>query len=129
MSCKPTYKGVRYNSVEDLKSSIITPQQKQQALKAYSQYLEQNPNGNIEGFKKFTTQSSTSVAKEYTPESQLVTTQTSKKSSNNLVISELKRNFEGYKDSLSKLGINTIEDFDKLSLQEEEELVKKLCNP
>lgn len=35
------------------KSLSITPQQKQQALQQYSQYLEQNPNGDIEGFKKF----------------------------------------------------------------------------
>jgi hypothetical protein len=40
MSCKPTYKGKRYNSLEELKSSVITPQQKQQALQAYSQYLD-----------------------------------------------------------------------------------------
>jgi hypothetical protein len=32
---------------------IVTPQQKQQALQLYSQYLEQNPNGDIEGFKEF----------------------------------------------------------------------------
>ena len=31
----------------------ITPQQKQQAQQLYSQYLEQNPNGDIEGFKEF----------------------------------------------------------------------------
>jgi hypothetical protein len=35
------------------KNNQITPQQKQQALQQYSQYLEQNPNGNIEGFKEF----------------------------------------------------------------------------
>jgi len=40
MSCKPTYKGKRYNSLEELKSSVITPQQKQQALQLYSQYLD-----------------------------------------------------------------------------------------
>jgi hypothetical protein len=39
MSCKPTYKGKRYNSLEELKSSVITPQQKQQALQVYSSYL------------------------------------------------------------------------------------------
>jgi len=31
----------------------ITPQQKQEAQQLYSQYLEQNPNGNIEGFKNW----------------------------------------------------------------------------
>jgi predicted kinase len=31
----------------------ITPQQKQQALQQYSQYLQQNPNGNIEQFKSW----------------------------------------------------------------------------
>lgn len=30
-----------------------TPRQKQQALQAYSQYLEQNPNGNVEQFKSW----------------------------------------------------------------------------
>ena len=39
MSCLPTYKGKRYNSLEELKSSVLTPQQKQQALQIYSQYL------------------------------------------------------------------------------------------
>lgn len=33
--------------------SQITPQQKQQAISIYSQYLEQNPNGSVEGFKEF----------------------------------------------------------------------------
>jgi hypothetical protein len=32
---------------------IITPQQKQQALQLYSQYLEQNPNGSVEQFKSW----------------------------------------------------------------------------
>ena len=40
MSCKPTYKGKRYNSLEELKSSVITPQQKQQAQQLYSQYVD-----------------------------------------------------------------------------------------
>ena len=40
MACLPTYKGKRYNSLEELKSSQITPQQKQQALQLYSQYLD-----------------------------------------------------------------------------------------
>ena len=39
--------------VETSKIPKITPQQKQQAEQLYSQYLEQNPNGNIEGFKNF----------------------------------------------------------------------------
>jgi len=33
--------------------AAVTPQQKQKALQLYSQYLEQNPNGDIEGFKEF----------------------------------------------------------------------------
>ena len=40
MSCKPTYKGKRYNSIEELKSSVITSQQNQQAQQVYSQYLD-----------------------------------------------------------------------------------------
>ena len=40
MACLPQYKGKRYNSLEELKSSIITPQQKQQAQQIYSQYLD-----------------------------------------------------------------------------------------
>ena len=44
--------------LEDIKSEPIsnyelTPQQKQEAQQLYSQYLEQNPNGNIEGFKNW----------------------------------------------------------------------------
>ena len=42
------------NLVKDYKNNNqITPQQKQQTLQLYSQYLEQNPNGNIKGFKEF----------------------------------------------------------------------------
>jgi hypothetical protein len=42
MSCKPTYKGVRYNSLEELKSSVITPQQ---ILSMYlNETVEQNNN-------------------------------------------------------------------------------------
>src|SRR5699024_9909614 len=33
--------------------SKITLQQKQQAQQLYAQYLEQNPNGNVEGFKSW----------------------------------------------------------------------------
>ena len=41
MSCLPTYKGKRYNSLEELyKANQITPQQKQQAQQLYSQYLD-----------------------------------------------------------------------------------------
>lgn len=51
MSCKPTYKGVRYNSLEELyNANGVNTQQAQQR---YSQYLEQNPNGNVEQFKKW----------------------------------------------------------------------------
>jgi hypothetical protein len=54
MSCKPTYKGVRYNSLEELyKANGVNPQQKQQAQQLYSQYLEQNPNGTVEQFKSW----------------------------------------------------------------------------
>lgn len=57
MGCKPTYKGVRYNSLEELyNANGVNEQQKQQAQQLYSQYLEQNLNGDIEGIKKeFTT--------------------------------------------------------------------------
>lgn len=41
MSCKPTYKGVRYNSLDELyKVNGINQQQKQQAQQLYSQYLD-----------------------------------------------------------------------------------------
>lgn len=47
MNCKPTYKGVRYNSLEELKSSVLTPQKKQ-IQEIYSQYLQslEKPNTN-----------------------------------------------------------------------------------
>lgn len=38
---------------EPISNFEITPQQKQQAQQLYSQYLEQNPNGNVEGFKNW----------------------------------------------------------------------------
>lgn len=38
------------NKIKDLKALL---QQKQQALEVYSQYLEQNPNGNVEQFKSW----------------------------------------------------------------------------
>ena len=51
MSCKPTYKGIRYNSLEELyKANGVNTQQAQQL---YSEYLEQNPNGSIEQFKNW----------------------------------------------------------------------------
>ena len=41
MSCKPTYKGVRYNSLEELyNANGVNEQQKQQAQQQYSQYLD-----------------------------------------------------------------------------------------
>ena len=41
------------NNLVELELAKVTPQQKQQAQQLYSQYLEQNPNGDIEGFKNF----------------------------------------------------------------------------
>jgi hypothetical protein len=49
MSCKPTYKGVRYNSLEELyNANGVNEQQKQQAQQWYSQYLDSlnKPNTN-----------------------------------------------------------------------------------
>ena len=49
MSCKPTYKGVRYNSLEELyRANGVNEQQKQQAQQLYSQYLDSlnKPNTN-----------------------------------------------------------------------------------
>ncbi len=43
----------------------ITPQQKQQAQQLYSQYLEQNPNGNIEGFKEFVSNENNALKEKY----------------------------------------------------------------
>ena len=53
MACLPQYKGKRYNSLEELKSSIITPQQKQQAQQLYSFYLQTTNNPTIEEFKQW----------------------------------------------------------------------------
>ena len=40
MSCKPTYKRVRYNSLEELyNANGVNEQQKQQVQQLYSQYL------------------------------------------------------------------------------------------
>jgi len=58
--CLPTYKGKRYNSLEELyKANGVTEQQKQQAQQLYSQYLDTNPQAergskqDIQGFKEF----------------------------------------------------------------------------
>ena len=41
MSCKPTYKGIRYNSLEELyNANGVNKQQKQEAQQLYSQYLD-----------------------------------------------------------------------------------------
>ena len=51
MSCKPTYKGVRYNSLEELyKANGVNTQQAQQL---YSSYLQTTNNPTIEGFKQW----------------------------------------------------------------------------
>ena len=49
MSCKPTYKGVRYNSLEELyNANGVSAQQAQQL---YGSYLQTTNNPTIEGFK------------------------------------------------------------------------------
>jgi hypothetical protein len=53
MSCKPTYKGIRYNSLKELKSSVITPQQKRQAVSKFQEYVQTTGRQDIEGFKEF----------------------------------------------------------------------------
>ena len=54
MSCKPTYKGKRYNSLEELyKANGVNEQQKQQAQQLYSSYLQTTNNPTIEGFKQW----------------------------------------------------------------------------
>ena len=41
MSCKPTYKGVRYNSLEELyNANGVNEQQKQQAQQLYQSFLD-----------------------------------------------------------------------------------------
>ncbi len=51
MSCKPTYKGVRYNSLEELyNANGVSAQQAQQL---YSSYLQTTNNPTIEGFKRW----------------------------------------------------------------------------
>ena len=49
MACKPQYKGIRYNSLEELyEANGVNPQQKQEAQQLYSEYLESlnKPNTN-----------------------------------------------------------------------------------
>jgi hypothetical protein len=55
MSCKPTYRGVRYNSLEELYKSVntITPEQKQQAIQTFTDYVNQTGRKDIEGFREF----------------------------------------------------------------------------
>ena len=54
MSCKPTYKGVRYNSLEELyKANGINEQQKQQAQQKFQEYINATGKQDIEGFKEF----------------------------------------------------------------------------
>ena len=54
MSCKPTYKGKRYNSLEELyKANGVSEQQKQQAQQLYSSYLQTTNNPTIKGFKQW----------------------------------------------------------------------------
>ena len=54
MSCLPTYKGKRYNSLEELyRANGVNPQQQQQAQQLYSKYLDTTTNPTIEGFKEF----------------------------------------------------------------------------
>ena len=48
-------------SILNTNSNQITPQQKQQALQAYSQYLDTTNNPSIEGFKKFVDESTQTV--------------------------------------------------------------------
>ena len=62
MSCKPTYKGVRYNSLEELyNANGVNEQQKQQAQQLYSSYLQTTNNPTIEGFKEFVNNKSSQV--------------------------------------------------------------------
>ena len=53
MSCKPTYKGKRYNSLEELYNANGANTQEAQQL--YSYYLETTSNPTIEGFREFVT--------------------------------------------------------------------------
>lgn len=54
MSCKPTYKGVRYNSLEELyKANGVNEQQKQEAQQKFQEYINANGRQDIEGFKEF----------------------------------------------------------------------------
>lgn len=51
MACKPQYKGVRYNSLEELYNA--NGANTQQAQQLYSSYLQTTNNPNIEGFKQW----------------------------------------------------------------------------
>ena len=54
MSCKPTYKGVRYNSLEELyRANGVNPQQKQQAQIKFQEYINTTGRQDIKGFKEF----------------------------------------------------------------------------
>ena len=78
MSCKPTYKGVRYNSLEELyNANGVNEQQKQQAQQLYSQYLDTIfPDSKVKDivyhgtlpqnkFEKFDKQKGTNLSGEY----------------------------------------------------------------
>ena len=51
MSCLPTYKGIRYNSLEELYK--VNGASTQQAQQLYSSYLQTTNNPTIEGFKQW----------------------------------------------------------------------------
>ena len=54
MSCKPTYKGIRYNSLEELyRANGITPEQKQKAQQKFQEYINATGKQDIEGFKQW----------------------------------------------------------------------------
>ena len=56
MSCKPQYKGVRYNSLEELyKANGVNEHQKQEAQSKFQEYVDATGKQDIEGFKKFVT--------------------------------------------------------------------------
>ena len=55
LSAQKVWESLNKEGIIDLTGNApkFNNQQKQQALQAYSQYLQQNPNGNVEGFKEF----------------------------------------------------------------------------
>jgi len=54
MSCKPTYKGVRYNSLEEAKQAMIEDLDIREHTKSlFHIYLKNDPHGNITGFKLY----------------------------------------------------------------------------